>query len=64
MSTWMSIANISLSGRELKEISFDGSTIIGAFQAYDYFGDGSFYLLDVPGHAVGEYLIDYLIRLK
>ncbi|KAJ5465923.1 beta-lactamase-like protein [Penicillium desertorum] len=27
---------------------------IGGFNAHDYFGDGSFYLLDVPGHAVGH----------
>lgn len=27
---------------------------IGNFPAYDYFGDGSFYLLDSPGHAVGH----------
>ncbi|TKX20649.1 hypothetical protein C1H76_7035 [Elsinoe australis] len=27
---------------------------IGRFNAYDYFGDGSFYLLDTPGHSVGH----------
>lgn len=27
---------------------------IGQFNAHDYFGDGSFYLLDVPGHAIGH----------
>ncbi|CAD0013444.1 unnamed protein product [Aureobasidium pullulans] len=27
---------------------------IGRFNAYDYFGDGSFYLLDTPGHAQGH----------
>lgn len=27
---------------------------IGRFSAFDYFGDGSFYLLDAPGHAVGH----------
>jgi len=27
---------------------------IGSFQAFDYFGDGSFYLLDAPGHAIGH----------
>ncbi|RMZ13014.1 hypothetical protein D0862_02477 [Hortaea werneckii] len=43
-------------GRELREIRFDGPNIvkIGRFQAFDYFGDGSFYLLDSPGHAVGH----------
>lgn len=28
--------------------------MIGKFPSYDYFGDGSFYLLDSPGHAVGH----------
>lgn len=43
-------------GRELHEISFQGDTSvrIGQFAAFDYFGDGSFYLLDSPGHAVGH----------
>ncbi|KAG9074304.1 hypothetical protein FRC06_010784, partial [Ceratobasidium sp. 370] len=43
-------------GRELVEISFeDGpSLFLGRFRALDYFGDGSFYLLDSPGHAVGH----------
>ncbi len=27
---------------------------IGDFRAVDFFGDGSFYLLDTPGHAVGH----------
>jgi len=42
------------SGRELREISFDQGTKIGRFNAFDYFGDGSFYLLDSPGHAIGH----------
>lgn len=43
-------------GRHLREIDFDGadSLQIGRFRAFDYFGDGSFYLLDSPGHAVGH----------
>ena len=41
-------------GRELREISFLGGLKIGRFDAFDYFGDGSFYLLDSPGHAVGH----------
>ncbi|KAK5075253.1 hypothetical protein LTS08_001664 [Lithohypha guttulata] len=43
-------------GRELMEIGFDEeqALTIGQFRAYDYFGDGSFYLLDTPGHAVGH----------
>lgn len=28
--------------------------MIGGFKAHDFFGDGSFYLLDSPGHAVGH----------
>lgn len=41
-------------GRELIEITFDQGLKIGKFKAFDYFGDGSFYLLDSPGHAVGH----------
>ncbi len=41
-------------GRELKEIAFDQGLKIGGFDAFDYFGDGSFYLLDSPGHAIGH----------
>jgi glyoxylase-like metal-dependent hydrolase (beta-lactamase superfamily II) len=42
--------------RELHEIDFAGAKglQIGRFQAYDFYGDGSFYLLDSPGHAVGH----------
>lgn len=41
-------------GREVREISFDGSTVISGFKAFDFFGDGSFYLLDAPGHTIGH----------
>lgn len=40
--------------RQLREISFDSGLKIGQFPAFDYFGDGSFYLLDSPGHAIGH----------
>jgi len=40
--------------RELREIAFDQGLKIGKFKAFDYFGDGSFYLLDSPGHAIGH----------
>ena len=42
--------------RDLVEISFDQTPDLklGRFRAFDYFGDGSFYLLDAPGHAVGH----------
>jgi glyoxylase-like metal-dependent hydrolase (beta-lactamase superfamily II) len=42
-------------GRELREISFTSSNFkIGRFNAFDYFGDGSFYILDTPGHLLGH----------
>lgn len=42
-------------GRELREIDFTSSPLhIGKFAAFDFFGDGSFYLLDSPGHAIGH----------
>ncbi|KAI1862957.1 hypothetical protein JX265_009003 [Neoarthrinium moseri] len=42
-------------GREIKELDFAESPLkIGQFDAVDYFGDGSFYLLDSPGHAIGH----------
>ncbi|KAH0842926.1 metallo-beta-lactamase superfamily protein [Fonsecaea pedrosoi] len=40
--------------REVVELSFSDSLQIGQFKAHDFFGDGSFYILDVPGHAVGH----------
>ena len=42
-------------GRQVHELSSsDLSLSIGGYPAYDYFGDGSFYLLSSPGHAVGH----------
>nr|GAT43913.1 metallo-beta-lactamase superfamily protein [Mycena chlorophos] len=42
-------------GRKLVKIDFDTSKLkIGGFRAHDYFGDGSMYLLDVPGHQAGH----------
>lgn len=41
-------------GRELREIEFNQGKRVGRFNAFDYFGDGSFYLLDSPGHAIGH----------
>lgn len=43
-------------GREHKELDFDTQSKfkIGGLRAIDYFGDGSFYLLDAPGHAIGH----------
>jgi len=48
------ISNTDFEGRNLREIEFDGSLMIGGFPACDLFGDGSFYMLDVPGHAIGH----------
>ncbi|RYP14634.1 hypothetical protein DL765_006249 [Monosporascus sp. GIB2] len=44
----------SWEGRELKEVRFDTELKIGRFKAVDWFGDGSFYLLDTPGHLLGH----------
>ncbi|KAI1087240.1 beta-lactamase-like protein [Rostrohypoxylon terebratum] len=41
-------------GRVVREIAFEAGLKIGRFDAMDFFGDGSFYLLDAPGHAVGH----------
>lgn len=42
-------------GREVEELDFGSDGLkIGNFKAIDYFGDGSFYLLDTPGHALGH----------
>ncbi|KAI1412544.1 beta-lactamase-like protein [Hypoxylon sp. FL1857] len=42
-------------GREVKELDFSKSGIkIGKFNAIDYFGDGSFYFIDTPGHCIGH----------
>ncbi|KAJ9612578.1 hypothetical protein H2200_004175 [Cladophialophora chaetospira] len=50
------LLDADLEGRELKVIDFDGQFTLklGQFRAFDYFNDGSFYLLDSPGHAVGH----------
>lgn len=40
-------------GRKVIEIdSFEEN--VAEFPAHDFFGDGSFYLLDTPGHAIGH----------
>lgn len=44
-------------GRNVRELDFakEGKGLkIGRFNALDYFGDGSFYLLDTPGHSIGH----------
>lgn len=41
-------------GRNVREISFEQNLKVGRFRAFDYFGNGSFYLLDAPGHSLGH----------
>lgn len=49
------ISKSAYEGRNLREISFAESILVlGRCNAVDFFGDGSFYLLDTPGHAVGH----------
>ncbi|KAJ5705067.1 beta-lactamase-like protein [Penicillium majusculum] len=46
------LLDCDIEGRDLVEPTYPLE--IGGFKAHDYFGDRSFYLLDVPGHAVGH----------
>jgi glyoxylase-like metal-dependent hydrolase (beta-lactamase superfamily II) len=48
------ILESDFAGRELREISFATGLKVGNFAAFDYFGDGSFYILNGPGHAIGH----------
>jgi glyoxylase-like metal-dependent hydrolase (beta-lactamase superfamily II) len=42
-------------GRNVREVNASSFSFkIGQFPAFDYFGDGSFYLLHSPGHTVGH----------
>ncbi|RVX73584.1 hypothetical protein B0A52_02472 [Exophiala mesophila] len=43
-------------GREYKEIDFlkERTVKLGNFQGIDFFKDGSFFLVDSPGHAIGH----------
>ncbi|KAH8807140.1 beta-lactamase-like protein [Xylogone sp. PMI_703] len=42
-------------GRELLEIDFSDSNLtVGGFRVLDYFNDGSLFLVDAPGHAIGH----------
>ena len=40
---------VSSRNRNVREITFDKNKKIGRYPYHDLFGDGSFYLLDVPG---------------
>lgn len=45
----------ALLGKSPIEIDFGKSPLrIGGFEAFDYFRDGSFYLLSTPGHTIGH----------
>jgi glyoxylase-like metal-dependent hydrolase (beta-lactamase superfamily II) len=48
------VLHSEMQGRSVREIVFGGKLKIGQFDAMDLFGDGSFFLLDAPGHAVGH----------
>ena len=49
------VLDADIEGRAVREIDFTAKPVrIGRFDAFDYFGDGSFYLLDSPGHAIGH----------
>jgi glyoxylase-like metal-dependent hydrolase (beta-lactamase superfamily II) len=48
------VLNSDYAGRSLVEISFSPALQIGRFEAHDYFSDGSFYLLNAPGHSIGH----------
>ncbi|KAI1151382.1 beta-lactamase-like protein [Nemania diffusa] len=44
-----------VAGRLITALETDRFNLdVGGVRAHDYFGDGSFYLLDVPGHALGH----------
>jgi glyoxylase-like metal-dependent hydrolase (beta-lactamase superfamily II) len=47
-------------GRKVREIDFSCNQFVAGYRAYDYFGDGSLYILDSPGHAIGH--ISALVR--
>ena len=52
------VLDSDIAGRKVREVSFsaddDDALKIGSFDAFDFFGDRSFYLLDAPGHAPGH----------
>ncbi|KAJ7578447.1 hypothetical protein C8J56DRAFT_1030833 [Mycena floridula] len=50
-----SLLDTDLQGHDVVKVNFSNSTLaIGSFPAVDFFGDGSFDLLDVPGHCPGH----------
>lgn len=52
------INEADVSGREVVEITEDKFNVdVGGFSGYDYFGDGSFYLLNAPGVSVRHFRV-------
>ncbi|KAJ7692333.1 beta-lactamase-like protein [Mycena olivaceomarginata] len=50
-----SLIESDFAGRKLAPLNFEESPLeIGGFKAHDFFEDGSFYVLDVPGHLSGH----------
>lgn len=41
-------------GRTITELDFSRSPIVAGYTSFDYFVDGSLWILDTPGHAVGH----------
>ena len=45
----------SFIGKDLIEVDFTKNPLrIGGLSASDYFGDGSFFIIDTPGHTIGH----------
>lgn len=43
-----------LNDRVVRELAFSEQLFVAGYHAIDYFEDGSFYILDTPGHAIGH----------
>ncbi|KAK7048270.1 Metallo-beta-lactamase superfamily protein [Favolaschia claudopus] len=59
LKTWQAdpksiLSESDVSGRKIVLLKSEDSLEIGGFKAHDFFGDGSLYLLDVPGHFPGH----------
>lgn len=50
------VAEDAYKDRTLREVDFskESTLKLGGYRALDFYGDGSFYLLDSPGHAIGH----------
>jgi hypothetical protein len=40
--------------RKVRQVNFTSNLVVAGYRAHDYFGDGSLYILDTPGHAIGH----------